>query len=66
MTIYAFVGQDVSSPALTSAGTTLSRVAYGVALPVSGRGKCRARHVLANKGVDCSTSHRVDNDLGDT
>jgi hypothetical protein len=32
--IYAFVGQDVSSPALTSAGTTLSRVAYGVALPV--------------------------------
>ncbi|KAJ5206499.1 Amino acid transporter transmembrane [Penicillium cf. griseofulvum] len=32
--IYAFVGQDVSSPALTSAGTTLSRIAYGVALPV--------------------------------
>ncbi|KAJ5083088.1 Amino acid transporter transmembrane [Penicillium argentinense] len=32
--IYAFVGQDVSSPALTSAGATLSRVAYGVALPV--------------------------------
>ncbi|KAJ5976421.1 Amino acid transporter transmembrane [Penicillium waksmanii] len=32
--IYAFVGQDVSSPALTSAGTTLSRVAYGIALPV--------------------------------
>ena len=33
-TIYAFVGQDVSSPALTSAGSTLSRVAYGIALPV--------------------------------
>ncbi|PYI18137.1 hypothetical protein BO86DRAFT_389555 [Aspergillus japonicus CBS 114.51] len=32
--IYAFVGQDVASPALTSAGHTLSRVAYGVALPV--------------------------------
>ncbi|KAJ5138218.1 uncharacterized protein N7515_003066 [Penicillium bovifimosum] len=32
--IYAFVGQDVSSPALTSAGDTLSRVAYGIALPV--------------------------------
>ncbi|KAJ5503771.1 hypothetical protein N7463_006645 [Penicillium fimorum] len=32
--IYSFVGQDVSSPALTSAGTTLSRIAYGVALPV--------------------------------
>ncbi|KAJ5662633.1 uncharacterized protein N7477_010249 [Penicillium maclennaniae] len=32
--VYAFVGQDVSSPALTSAGTLLSRVAYGVALPV--------------------------------
>ncbi|KAJ5544451.1 hypothetical protein N7535_007150 [Penicillium sp. DV-2018c] len=32
--IYAFVGQEVSSPALTSAGDTLSRVAYGVALPV--------------------------------
>jgi hypothetical protein len=32
--IYAFVGSDVSSPALTSAGATLSRIAYGVALPV--------------------------------
>jgi hypothetical protein len=33
-TIYAFVGQDVQSPALLSAGGTLSRVAFGVALPV--------------------------------
>lgn len=32
--IYAFVGQDVASPALTSAGNTLGRVAYGIALPV--------------------------------
>lgn len=32
--IYAFVGQDVGSPALTSAGHLLSRVAYGIALPV--------------------------------
>lgn len=32
--IYVFVGQDVASPALTSAGHTLSRVAYGAALPV--------------------------------
>lgn len=32
--IYAFVGQDVQSPALLSAGKTLSRVAFGVALPV--------------------------------
>ncbi|KAJ5261020.1 hypothetical protein N7478_011615 [Penicillium angulare] len=32
--IYAFVGPDVSSPALTSAGHTLGRIAYGVALPV--------------------------------
>lgn len=32
--IYAFVGSDVSSPALTSAGHTLGRVAYGIALPV--------------------------------
>lgn len=32
--IYAFVGQDVASPALTSAGHTLSRIAYGIALPV--------------------------------
>lgn len=32
--VYAFVGQEVSSPALTSAGHVLSRVAYGVALPV--------------------------------
>lgn len=32
--IYAFVGQDVKSPALLSAGNTVSRVAFGVALPV--------------------------------
>lgn len=33
-TIYVFVGPDVQSPALLSAGTTVSRVAFGVALPV--------------------------------
>lgn len=32
--VYAFVGDDVGSPALLSAGTTISRVAFGVALPV--------------------------------
>ncbi len=32
--IYAFVGVDVKSPALLSAGTTLSKVAFGIALPV--------------------------------
>lgn len=32
--VYAFVGVDVKSPALLSAGTTLSRIAFGVALPV--------------------------------
>ncbi|KAI5461778.1 transmembrane amino acid transporter protein-domain-containing protein [Mariannaea sp. PMI_226] len=32
--IYAFVGQDVKSPALLSAGPTLSKVAFGIALPV--------------------------------
>lgn len=32
--IYAFVGQDVQSPALLSAGKTLSRVVFGIALPV--------------------------------
>ncbi|KAI9036757.1 putative amino acid transporter [Aspergillus affinis] len=32
--IYAFVGQDVGSPALLSAGHTLSKVAFGLALPV--------------------------------
>lgn len=32
--IYAFVGQDVSSPALLSSSFTVSRVAFGVALPV--------------------------------
>ncbi|KAJ5925933.1 hypothetical protein N7454_007443 [Penicillium verhagenii] len=31
---YAFIGQDVQSPALLSAGSLLSRVAFGVALPV--------------------------------
>ncbi|KAH8671665.1 transmembrane amino acid transporter protein-domain-containing protein [Xylariales sp. PMI_506] len=32
--VYAFVGADVESPALLSAGSLLSRVAFGVALPV--------------------------------
>ncbi|KAJ5210208.1 Amino acid transporter transmembrane [Penicillium cf. griseofulvum] len=32
--VYAFVGQDVKSPALLSAGNLLSRVAFGIALPV--------------------------------
>ena len=32
--IYVFVGQDVQAPALLSAGTTVSKVAFGVALPV--------------------------------
>lgn len=32
--IYAFVGTDVKSPALLSAGSTVSRVAFGIALPV--------------------------------
>lgn len=32
--IYAFVGQDVKSPALLSAGPLLSKVAFGIALPV--------------------------------
>ncbi|KAJ5523852.1 hypothetical protein N7513_008971 [Penicillium frequentans] len=31
---YAFIGQDVESPALLSAGSLLSRIAFGVALPV--------------------------------
>jgi len=33
-TIYAFVGNDVASPALLSAGPLISKVAFGVALPV--------------------------------
>ncbi|KAI0454385.1 transmembrane amino acid transporter protein-domain-containing protein [Xylaria acuta] len=32
--IYYFVGQDVKSPALLSAGTLVSKVAFGIALPV--------------------------------
>ncbi|KAL4803387.1 transmembrane amino acid transporter protein-domain-containing protein [Aspergillus unguis] len=32
--VYAFVGQDVQSPALLSAGNLMSRVAFGIALPV--------------------------------
>ncbi|KAK7753829.1 hypothetical protein SLS62_004195 [Diatrype stigma] len=32
--IYAFVGLDVKSPALLSAGTLLSKVAFGIGLPV--------------------------------
>ncbi|KAH7126390.1 amino acid transporter [Dactylonectria estremocensis] len=32
--IYAFVGQDVQSPALLSAGPVISRVVFGIALPV--------------------------------
>lgn len=32
--VYLFVGQDVQSPALLSAGPLMSRIAFGVALPV--------------------------------
>ena len=32
--IYSFVGPDVKSPALLSAGTLLSKVAFGIGLPV--------------------------------
>lgn len=32
--VYVFVGVDVQSPALLSAGTLLSKIAFGVALPV--------------------------------
>ncbi|TVY15954.1 N amino acid transport system protein [Lachnellula arida] len=32
--IYAFVGPNVQSPALLSAGPTISKIAFGVALPV--------------------------------
>lgn len=32
--VYYFVGQDVQSPALLSAGPLISRIAFGVALPV--------------------------------
>ncbi|KAH6681964.1 amino acid transporter-like protein [Halenospora varia] len=32
--IYAFVGQDVQSPALLSAGHLMAKIAFGVALPV--------------------------------
>jgi len=32
--IYAFVGQDVTSPALLSAGSLMAKIAFGIALPV--------------------------------
>ncbi|CAG7954824.1 unnamed protein product [Penicillium olsonii] len=32
--VYVFVGQDVESPALLSAGHLISRIAFGIALPV--------------------------------
>jgi hypothetical protein len=32
--VYAFVGSDVGSPALLSAGTLMSKIAFGIALPV--------------------------------
>jgi hypothetical protein len=32
--IYSFVGADVKSPALLSAGPTMSRIVFGIALPV--------------------------------
>jgi len=49
--IYAFVGNTVSSPALLSAGSTVARVAFGVALPVifisgSINGIASARYIM--------------------
>ena len=31
--IYRYVGEDVKSPALSSAGITVSKICYGIALP---------------------------------
>lgn len=31
--VYAFVGNEIESPAILSAGFTVSRVAFGIALP---------------------------------
>ncbi|KAF2721895.1 hypothetical protein K431DRAFT_319981 [Polychaeton citri CBS 116435] len=50
--IYAFVGTNVASPALLSAGPTVSRVAFGVALPVifisgSINGTVAGRYIIA-------------------
>ncbi|KAK0557804.1 hypothetical protein OC844_005473 [Tilletia horrida] len=56
--IYVFVGKDVSAPALLSAGGTMSKVAFGLALPViyisgSINTTCVARaiHVRMYKGT---------------
>ncbi|CAK3896661.1 N amino acid transport system [Lecanosticta acicola] len=58
--IYAFVGNDVSSPALLSSGATMSRVAFGIALPVifisgSINGTVVARYLLDRAFKDNAT-----------
>ncbi|KAF2830296.1 hypothetical protein CC86DRAFT_315461, partial [Ophiobolus disseminans] len=55
--IYAFVGQDVKSPALLSAGDTVSRIAFGIALPVifisgSINGTVVGRYIMDRAFVD--------------
>lgn len=35
--IYRYVGEDVKSPALSSAGLTVSKICYGLALPTVSR-----------------------------
>ncbi len=58
--IYVFVGQDVQSPALLSAGPTMARIAFGLALPliyISGQSR---RWNGLRSYADARTSFRLD------
>lgn len=54
--VYRYVGSDVSSPALGSAGPLMSRVSYGLAIPTVRRSlprrPCR-HHLILGTGHYC-------------
>lgn len=66
--VYAFVGNDVSSPALLSSSFTVSRIAFGIALPVifisgSINGIVVGRYIL-NRALPNSSIRFINNARG--
>ena len=55
--VYAYTGKKVKSPALSSAGKTLEKVAYGVALPTIIVAGVIYMHVSLSSGLTLSLIH---------
>lgn len=56
--IYYYVGNDVTSPALGSAGPVLKKVAYGIAIPTVSAPPLHLAGTRANSRLDCRSGCR--------